>query len=165
MTLRYPESKLMLPEGYRYPRTGYKGRHLLDMEKCTGCSICAITCRNITGAIKMVEVEGAFPRNKKSIFPRIDYGYCVFCGFCVDVCVFLALTMTSEYELAAYDKRQLIYEPRSLTVPPPPAGNASFVLERTVAYHKNTNPGDRQINQTDSSELLDSRSVGMHHHN
>jgi len=147
MTLQYPESKLMLPEGYRYPRTGYKGRHLLDMEKCTGCSICEITCRNIAGAIKMVRVEGVFPRNKKSIFPQIDYGYCVFCGFCVDACVFLALTMTSEYELSAYDKQQLIYEPRLLSISPPPTGSARFVVTRRGAYHKKAKTAEREISQ------------------
>jgi len=136
MTLRYPESKLEILSGYRYPLAGYKGRHVLSMEKCTGCSICELTCRNIARAIKMVRVEGASPRNKKSIFPQIDYGYCVFCGFCVDACVFSALTMTPEYELAAYDKQQLIYEPKMLAASPPASGSARFVVTKSAAYHK-----------------------------
>jgi len=137
MTLRYPESKLELPSGYRYPLAGYKGRHILDMQKCTGCSICELTCRNITGAIKMVPVEGLFLRNKKLIFPQIDYGFCVFCGFCVDACVFCALTMSSQYELSTYDKRLLIYEPRLLTSTAP-SGSARFVVTKGRAYHRET---------------------------
>jgi NADH-quinone oxidoreductase subunit I len=136
MTLRYPESKMELPPGYRYPQAGYKGRHILEMEKCTGCSICEYMCRNITGAIGMVPVEGTFPRNRKAIFPQIDYGMCVFCGFCVDVCVFSALNMTQDYELSSYDKQQLIYTPQQLATPPGVSGRARFVVTRGGAYHK-----------------------------
>lgn len=136
MTLRYPESKLDLPDGYRYPKGGYKGRHVLEMEKCTGCSVCELTCRNITGAITMVKVEGTFPRNKKSIFPQIDYGLCVFCGFCVDACVFDSLTMSPDYELCTYDKRLLVYGPRLLALAPKTLGKTRFVVTRNGAYHQ-----------------------------
>lgn len=141
MTLRYPESKLDLSPGYRYPKAGYKGRHVLDMEKCIGCSICELTCRNIATAIRMVKVEGSFLRNKKSIFPQIDYGFCVFCGFCVDACVFDALLMSPQYELSTYDRRLLIYEPRLLTIPSTASGNARFVVTRHGAYHQQDTGG------------------------
>ena len=136
MTLRYPESKMELPPGYHYPEGGFKGRHTLDMQKCTGCSICEYTCRNIAGAIKMVTVEGAFGRNRKSIFPQIDYGYCVFCGFCVDACTFDALNMGQDFELSSYDKKQLIYGPQQLTFSSKSSGRARFVVSRNGAYHR-----------------------------
>jgi len=136
MTLRYPESKMELPPGYRYPQGGFKGRHTLDMEHCTGCSICEYICRNITGAIGMVTVEGTFPRNRKGIFPQIHYGFCVFCGFCVDACPFNALQMSQEYELSVYDKQQLIYEPKLLATPPSASGNARFVVTKNGAHHQ-----------------------------
>ncbi len=141
MTLRYPDAKLELPEGYRYdPKlgagiAGYKGRHVLDMEKCTGCSLCAIMCKNITSAIKMVTVEGAFPRNKKGLFPEFDFGLCVFCGFCVDACNFYALFMSTDYELSAYEKSSLIYHPTQLTAPPPVGGVKLHVTPKD-AFHK-----------------------------
>lgn len=110
-TFRYPEQKLVISkEGYRYdPKqaigfSGYRGRHLLHMDKCTGCQLCSTICENIAEAIEMVKVEKEFPQNKKSIFPQVDYGKCVFCGFCVDACPFSALEMTNDYELAFYHK-------------------------------------------------------------
>jgi len=136
MTLRYPESKMELPPGYRYPQGGFKGRHVLEMEKCTGCSICEYVCRNITGAIGMVPVEGTFPRNRKSIFPQIDYGLCVFCGFCVDACSFNALYMSQEYELSTYNRLQLIYEPRLLATPPSASGHSHFIVTKNDACHQ-----------------------------
>lgn len=136
MTLRYPESKLNLPLGYRYPASGYKGRHVLNMERCIGDAICELACRNITGAIKMVRAEGTFPRNRRLNFPQLDYGLCIFCGFCVDACAFGALTMSSDYELSAYEKGTLTYTPRMLASPPTNGGNARFVVAKSQAYHE-----------------------------
>lgn len=91
MTLRYPEQKLDLEgPGYRYdPRQGvglpgFKGRHILYMDKCTGCQLCAIACDGIAVAIEMQQIQKGKPQNKKQIWPAVDYGRCVFCGLCVD---------------------------------------------------------------------------------
>ena len=106
MTLRYPEEKLEIEgEGFQYDAKkaigipGYKGRHILFLDKCTGCQLCSIACENIADCIEMVTVEkkdfpawvvpkqlaaaATFPQNKKSLWPQIDFGSCVFCGFCV----------------------------------------------------------------------------------
>lgn len=91
MTLRYPEQKLDLEgPGYRYDAKqgvglpGFKGRHLLRFEKCTGCQLCAIACDGVAVAIDMQKVAKGKPQNKKDIWPAVDYGRCVFCGLCVD---------------------------------------------------------------------------------
>jgi NADH-quinone oxidoreductase subunit I len=266
-TIKYPYEKVpgMLEENYRYdPKAGIaypgtKGRHLLRMEKCTGCSLCDIACQNIAEAITMVYaydlfldvpdelfkeygdpsspvtgvaaavadalaevaevgevkygyshpvmpvlpdlktvtksdgfssvrlvigpvwargidflvfsyLEGAFralqrsgygvalvedqspdkavyevskdgkavririekrnmniPVNKKSYFPSVDYGRCVFCGFCVDACPFYALEMTPDFELSSLSRQGLVYFPTALASPkvstPPPTIN------------------------------------------
>jgi NADH-quinone oxidoreductase subunit I len=266
-TIKYPYEKVpgMLEENYRYdPKAGIaypgtKGRHLLIMEKCTGCSLCDIACQNIAEAITMVYaydlfldvpeelfkeygdpgspvtgvaaavadglaevaelgavkygyshpvvpvlpdlkivtksdgfssvrlvigpvwakgidflvfsyLEGAFralqgsgysvalvedqspdkavyevskegkavrlriekrnmniPVNKKSYFPSVDYGRCVFCGFCVDACPFYALEMMPDFELSSLSRQGLVYFPTTLASPkvstPPPTIN------------------------------------------
>ena len=125
MTLRYPEQKLDLEgPGYRYDARqgvglpGFKGRHYLKFEKCTGCQLCAIACDGVAVAIDMQKVTKGRPQNKKDIWPAVDYGRCVFCGLCVDACPFDALDMTNDYELSAYDKMALKYTPDMLAVPP-----------------------------------------------
>jgi formate hydrogenlyase subunit 6/NADH:ubiquinone oxidoreductase subunit I len=90
ITLRYPEQKLDLEgPGYKYDAkkgvglAGFKGRHLLYFEKCTGCQLCAIACDGVAVAIDMQKVTKGKPQNKKDIWPAVDYGRCVFCGLCV----------------------------------------------------------------------------------
>ncbi len=72
----------------------------------------------------VVKIDEGKPQNKKSYFPSVDYGRCVFCGFCVDACPFYALEMSPEYELSATDRISLYYDPKKLASPPrtqPPA--------------------------------------------
>jgi formate hydrogenlyase subunit 6/NADH:ubiquinone oxidoreductase subunit I len=91
MTLKYPEQKLDLEgPGYQYdPKKGvglpgFKGRHILLLDKCTGCQLCAIACDGVAVAIEMQHVPKGKPQNRKEIWPAVDYGRCVFCGLCVD---------------------------------------------------------------------------------
>ena len=91
MTLRYPEQKLDLEgTGYKFDARqgvglpGFKGRHILFFDKCTGCQLCAIACDGVAVAIDMQKVQKGRPQNKKDIWPAVDYGRCVFCGLCVD---------------------------------------------------------------------------------
>ncbi|MGI0085731.1 MAG: 4Fe-4S binding protein, partial [Nitrososphaerales archaeon] len=115
MTLRYPEVQQQMAGYYTYDpklgvaKPGYKGRHILWLDKCTGCQLCSIACENISQAIEMVKVNRAQPNNRKSIFPQVDYAKCVFCGFCVDACPFYALGMTDDFNLVAYTKKELVY--------------------------------------------------------
>ncbi|MEM0286852.1 MAG: NADH-quinone oxidoreductase subunit I [Conexivisphaerales archaeon] len=126
MTTMYPETQnYPTLDMYAYdPRkgiavSGWRGRHYLDMTKCTGCQLCYIACENISEAIEMVPLpETNYPQNKKKIFPAVDYGRCVFCGFCVDACPFYALYMTPVAELSEYDRNDLYYSPYELSKPP-----------------------------------------------
>ena len=83
-----------------------------------------ITKGNYRARLSIVKITENYPQNKKSYFPAVDYGRCVFCGFCVDACPFYALEMGPEYELSAYDRASLVYNPKMLAGPPktaPPA--------------------------------------------
>ena len=101
MTLQFPYKTLPPVEGYR-------GRHLLDMEKCTGCPVCSLACPNM--AIELVEVNG-----KK--YPQIHLGKCCFCGLCEEYCPRDAIHMTSEAMISVMDKSQAIYTPDKLSQP------------------------------------------------
>lgn len=91
MTLRYPEQKLDLEgPGYQFDAKkgvglpGFKGRHILFEDKCTGCQLCAIACDGVAVAIDMQVLSRKKPQNKKDLWPAVDYGRCVFCGLCID---------------------------------------------------------------------------------
>ncbi len=145
MTMRYPEQKLDLQgPGYHFdPRNGvglpgFKGRHLLREDKCTGCQLCAIACDGVAVAIEMQTLVRNRPQNKKNSWPAVDYGRCVFCGLCVDACPFDALQMTNDYELCGYDKAALKYTPDMLMVPPAgpvPNVKVKFDTERGNVKH------------------------------
>src|SRR5467141_4805881 len=66
-TLRFPEQRLVVEKGYR-------GRHLLHLDRCTGCGICAWICPE--KCITIVQRGDRW-------FPEYFYGRCCFCHFCV----------------------------------------------------------------------------------
>ncbi len=79
-----------------------RGRHYADLEKCIGCSLCAIECP--ADAIKMVKIPDEYEAPKKNprrIYPVINYFRCVFCYRCVAVCPTQAYVTTNVYELAS----------------------------------------------------------------
>ena len=142
MTMRYPYVQTELPTYYTYDpklgvaKPGYKGRHILWLDKCTGCQLCSIACENISQAIEMVKVNRAQPNNKKSIFPQVDYAKCIFCGLCVDACPFYALGMTDDFNLVATSKKALVYSPEKLAIPPKVTRpRVDFVIEKEGVYH------------------------------
>jgi len=102
MTLQFPYEALPPVEGYR-------GRHLLDLEKCTGCPVCSLACPN--KAIELIELS----EGKK--YPQIHLGKCCFCGLCEEYCPRDALHMTAEAMISVMDKSQAIYGPDKLSQP------------------------------------------------
>lgn len=110
VTYQYPEKRRKL-----YPR--FHGRHWLaryenGLEKCVGCSLCAIAC-----PANAIYVEAGENTNEKRCSKGERYAKvyeinmirCIFCGFCVEACPTSALNMCTEYELSEYDRESLIY--------------------------------------------------------
>ena len=91
----------------------FRGRHILDMDKCVGCGLCEKICPNL--AITMVEVER---KGKKVFHPQIDYSKCCFCGLCVDICPREALKFSNFPFLVVFNRDNLVYSPEKLSEPP-----------------------------------------------
>lgn len=88
-TLRYPFEP-------KEPALRYRGLHLNDWEKCTGCGNCLDICPNEAITMKVIpEIE---PKpGEKNERPQIDYGRCCLCGLCVDVCPPGCLRLSRDY--------------------------------------------------------------------
>lgn len=103
-TLRYPFE-------LKEPAQRYRGFHLNDWDKCTGCGNCADICPN--EAIDMVEIAGLEPEpGKTNERPQLDYGRCCFCGLCVDICPPGSLRLSRDYFHIHFDTGTFVFIPR-----------------------------------------------------
>ena len=120
LTIEYPEEKTPV-----YPR--FRGRHKLHrfedtgLEKCVGCSLCAAACP--ADCIRVVAAEN-IPGERVSSGERyaavyeINLSRCIFCGYCEIACPFDAITMGHDYEMADYDRTNLIFTKEMLLAEP-----------------------------------------------
>jgi len=103
-TLRYPFE-------LKEPAQRYRGFHLNDWDKCTGCGNCADICPN--EAINMVEISGLEPKpGEKNERPQLDYGRCCFCGLCVDICPPGSLRLSRDYLHIHFDTDTFVFIPK-----------------------------------------------------
>lgn len=103
-TLRYP---FVLKE----PAKRYRGFHLNDWDKCTGCGNCADICPN--EAINMVKISDVKPKpGVKNERPQLDYGRCCFCGLCVDICPPGSLRLSRDYFHIHFDTDTFVFMPK-----------------------------------------------------
>ena len=118
VTTRYPEKP-------RPPAPRYHGRHLLNrhpdgLEKCVGCELCAWACPAdaiyVEGADN-TEQERYSPGERYGAIYQINYARCIFCGLCIEACPTRALTMSTEYELARDNRKDLIFTKEQLLAP------------------------------------------------
>jgi NADH-quinone oxidoreductase subunit I len=81
---------------------------------CTSCMLCVRECPtwciSLDSHTEQISEEGA--RRPRAVIVlddfRIDYGLCMYCGICVDVCPFDALEWHPEFDYATAARADLI---------------------------------------------------------
>ena len=120
VTIKYPEERIELPERTR-------GVIALLEENCTVCMLCSKECPcwciYIEGH-KVTKPGKRKPLNELDRF-AIDFGLCMYCGICVEVCPFDALHWSPFFEYTSYTYEGMVHEQDTLVgwqehVLPPP---------------------------------------------
>ena len=95
VTREYPAVKVQAPEGYR-------GRHIFYPEKCISCGLCERDCP--ANAIELREVSG-------KRMPHFYLDRCIFCYQCAESCPREAIKLSTTFEMATTDKKDLLISP------------------------------------------------------
>ena len=97
---QYPEQRLNISRRSR-------GNELVwSRERCTGCATCAKACPQ--GVIEIVTSSNIEENKYKVETYRVDTGYCIMCGLCVEACPFDALFLGCSFERAKYRRHELV---------------------------------------------------------
>jgi Ni,Fe-hydrogenase III small subunit/formate hydrogenlyase subunit 6/NADH:ubiquinone oxidoreductase subunit I len=91
------------------PPEGFRGKPVIDFERCTACDRCAAACP--TNAISVSETVGENGVTVESKILSVDYGDCIFCGECEAACPD-TVRLTKEFQLAASNKAHLMTRAR-----------------------------------------------------
>ena len=108
VTVQYPETP-SIPSVWRGAHV--LTRHENGLEKCIGCSLCASVCPAdaiYVEAAMNTEENRVSPGERYASYYEINWLRCIFCGLCVEACPTEALMMTKDYELANYDRADLV---------------------------------------------------------
>jgi NADH-quinone oxidoreductase subunit I len=97
-----------------------RGVIALIPEDCTSCMLCVRECPtwciSLDSHTEEVTQEGSRRPTKVAVLDdfRIDYGLCMYCGICIEVCPFDALEWSSEYDYPAAHRTSLVQDRESL---------------------------------------------------
>ena len=104
----------------------FRGAHELQrdengLEKCVACFLCSAAC-----PANCIYIEADENTEEKRISGseryakvyNIDYSRCIFCGYCEIACPFDAITLGHDYEMADYNRSDLIFTKEMLLAEP-----------------------------------------------
>ncbi|MCB1248667.1 MAG: NADH-quinone oxidoreductase subunit I [Acidimicrobiales bacterium] len=114
VTVFYPHEK-------EEPAPRARGVISLHEENCTACMLCARECPDWCIFIEAHKYlapprrEGGKPRQKNALDRfDIDFGLCMYCGICVEVCPFEALFWSPEFEYGEPKIADLLHDKTKL---------------------------------------------------
>jgi NADH-quinone oxidoreductase subunit I len=112
--VQYPEEQLDYPDAFR-------GMPVLVQlpngePRCVACGLCEFACPTDCISIVPGEIEGARIERYPEAF-EIDMARCMFCGLCEEACPEEAIVMSREFEIADYDRKELVFGKSRLLVP------------------------------------------------
>src|SRR5581483_5907355 len=164
-TVQYPDERIELPERTR-------GVIALLEENCTVCMLCSKECPcwciYIEGH-KVTKPGRRKPLNELDSF-AIDFGLCMYCGICVEVCPFDALHWSPFFEYTSYTYEGMVHEREVLdgwqqhVLPPPPlvADADDKAKELTMVAHDKRAEGVwAVIREADKKEAYLARTSGV----
>lgn len=94
-TVQYPKEPTSIEPDFR-------GKHYVDLNKCTGCTLCKIDCP--ADAIEMEPIPPNFeaPKiNPRKVYPVVNYFRCIYCYRCVTICPTNSYVVSNDYRLAS----------------------------------------------------------------
>jgi NADH-quinone oxidoreductase subunit I len=95
-------------------------------DACTSCMLCVRQCPTwcitLTSHAEQVSEPGARRPRSVNVLDEfaIDYGLCMYCGICVDVCPFDALEWRPDFDYSAPDRYGLVQDAERLAAWLPP---------------------------------------------
>ena len=111
ITVQYPEVKPELSARYR-------GRIILSRdpdgeERCVACNLCAAAC-----PVDCIALESANRDDGRRYakFFRINFARCIMCGMCEEACPTYAIQLTPDFEMAEYNRQNMVYEKEHLLI-------------------------------------------------
>jgi len=93
-----------------------RGVIALIAEDCTSCMLCVRECPtwciSLDSHTEEVTLEGSRRPTKVAVLDdfRIDYGLCMYCGICVEVCPFDALEWRGNFDYASAGRDGLSHD-------------------------------------------------------
>ncbi|MBN2610174.1 MAG: FAD-dependent oxidoreductase [Bacteroidales bacterium] len=129
-TIRYPFE-------LKEPSMRYRGFHLNEWDKCTGCGNCADICPN--QAIQMIKIPELESKSGcKNERPQVDYGRCCFCGLCIDICPPGSLKLTRDYFHIHFDPKTFVFIPKDQETEPEKyvSSEKYSVLKASLSHRK-----------------------------
>jgi formate hydrogenlyase subunit 6/NADH:ubiquinone oxidoreductase subunit I len=120
VTIQYPTEHREVPERDRaFPILLWDFD--IDEPFCTGCHACEracpVECMTVTMMDNPKHAEGTSKRRKILDEFFIDYGRCMRCNICVEVCNFDAIAMNNTWvghELSSVDRKDLVMDREQL---------------------------------------------------